>query len=78
MFSLLCALCVLCVLCVKYFSRQTLTQRTQRYAEIAEKIEACETRQELKDYIDTRRGVLESALGRRGEVFWKKSKELLG
>jgi hypothetical protein len=45
---------------------------------IAEKIEACETRQELKDYIDTRRGVLESALGRRGEVFWKKSKELLG
>ena len=45
---------------------------------ITEKIEACRSAQELKDYIDTRRANLEAALGRRGEPFWRKAKELLG
>jgi hypothetical protein len=43
---------------------------------IAEKIEACESARELKDYIDARRAVLESILGRRGDAFWKKAREL--
>ena len=45
---------------------------------ITVKFEACESLQELKDFIDTRRASLESALGRRGEPFWRKAKELLG
>jgi hypothetical protein len=45
---------------------------------ITVKLEACESMQELKDYIDTRRGSLEAALGRRGDLFWRKAKELLG
>jgi hypothetical protein len=45
---------------------------------IAEKLEACRSRQELKNYLDTRRGILEAALGRRGAAFWAKAKELLG
>jgi hypothetical protein len=45
---------------------------------IAEKLEACRSRQELKNYLDTRRAMLEAALGRRGAAFWAKAKELLG
>jgi hypothetical protein len=45
---------------------------------ITEKLEACQSAQELKNYIDTKRAMLESALGRRGEKFWKLSKDLLG
>ena len=45
---------------------------------IAEKLEACRSRQELKNYLDTRRGMLEAALGRKGAAFWAKAKELLG
>ena len=45
---------------------------------ITEKVEACRTRQELKNYLDTRRAILEVALGRKGAAFWAKAKELLG
>jgi len=45
---------------------------------ITEKIEACQSAQELKNYIDTKRAILEAALGRRGDKFWKLAKDLLG
>lgn len=45
---------------------------------ITEKIEACGSAQELKNYLDTKRSMLEAVLGRRGEPFWKKAKEQLG
>lgn len=45
---------------------------------IAEKMEDCATRQDLKNYLDTRRGMLDAALGRKGAAFWAKAKELLG
>jgi len=45
---------------------------------ITVKIEACGSAQELKNYLDTKRDALEAALGRRGEPFWKKAKDLLG
>ena len=45
---------------------------------ITARLEACHSAQELKNYIDTKRALLEAALGRRGEPFWKKAKELLG
>jgi len=45
---------------------------------IAEKVEACGSRQELKNYLDTRRAMLDAALGRKGAAFWAKAKELLG
>jgi len=45
---------------------------------IAEKLEECGSRQELKNYLDTRRAMLDAALGRKGAAFWAKAKELLG
>lgn len=45
---------------------------------ITAKLESCRSVQELKNYIDSKRPLLEPALGRRGEPFWKKAKELLG
>jgi hypothetical protein len=45
---------------------------------IAEKMEECGTRQALKNYLDTRRAMLDVALGRKGAAFWAKAKELLG
>jgi len=45
---------------------------------IAVKLEACRSSEELKNYIDSRRGALEATLGRRGEAFWKQAKDLLG
>lgn len=45
---------------------------------ITAKLEACRSAQELNAYIDSRRALLEAALGRRGEPFWKKARELLG
>ena len=35
-------------------------------------------RQALKNYLDTRRVMLEVALGRKAAAFWAKVKELLG
>lgn len=45
---------------------------------IAEKMEECGSRQDLKNYLDTRRAMLDAALGRKGAAFWAKAKELLG
>jgi hypothetical protein len=45
---------------------------------IAEKMEECASRQDLKNYLDTRRAMLEVALGKKGAGFWAKAKELLG
>ena len=45
---------------------------------ITARLEACRSAQELKTYIESKRALLEAALGRRGEAFWKKAKELLG
>jgi hypothetical protein len=45
---------------------------------IAEKMEECATSQELKNYLDTRRAMLDVALGRQAQAFWSKAKELLG
>jgi hypothetical protein len=42
------------------------------------KLEECESAQELKNFLDTRRATLEAAFGRRGAPFWAKAKELLG
>jgi hypothetical protein len=42
------------------------------------KIEECDSSQELKDFLDTRREMLDSALGRKGAPFWAKAKDLLG
>jgi hypothetical protein len=42
------------------------------------KLEECGSAQEIKDFLDTRREMLDSALGRRGAPFWTKVKELLG
>lgn len=45
---------------------------------ITEKIEDCGSLQELKNYLDTRRAMLDAALGRKGAAFWARAKELLG
>lgn len=45
---------------------------------IAEKMESSGSRQDLKNYLDTRRAMLDAALGRKGAAFWAKVKELLG
>ncbi len=45
---------------------------------ITEQIEACRTAQDLKNYLDTKRAMLEAALGRKSAPFWAKAKELLG
>ena len=41
-------------------------------------MEECDGRQALKNYLDTRRVMLEVALGRKAAAFWAKVKELLG
>lgn len=45
---------------------------------ITEQIEACRTAQDLKNYLDTKRAMLDAALGRKAAPFWAKAKELLG
>ena len=45
---------------------------------ITEKLEACRSRQELKNFLDTKRAMLDAALGRKGATFWAMAKELLG
>jgi hypothetical protein len=45
---------------------------------IAEKLEECGSRQALKNYLDTRRAMLEVALGKKGAAFWAQAKQLLG
>jgi hypothetical protein len=45
---------------------------------ICMKLEECDSLQALKDFLDTRHDILDSALGRKGGPFWTKAKELLG
>ena len=45
---------------------------------ITEKLEVCESAQELRDFLDTRRAMLDSVLGRKRDAFWSRVKELLG
>ncbi len=45
---------------------------------ITEQIEACASAQDLKNYLDTKRAMLEAALGRKAAPFWALAKELLG
>jgi hypothetical protein len=45
---------------------------------IAEKLEECGSRQALKNFLDTRRAMLEVALGKKGAAFWAHAKQLLG
>jgi hypothetical protein len=41
------------------------------------KLEECDSMQELKDFLASRRDVLDSGLGRKSAAFWTKAKELL-
>lgn len=45
---------------------------------ISEQIEKCGSMQDLKNYVDTKRAMLEAVLGKKGAPFWAKAKELLG
>jgi hypothetical protein len=42
------------------------------------KIEECGSVQELKDFLASRRDMLDAGLGRKSAAFWAKAKELLG
>ena len=41
-------------------------------------IEDCKSIDELKTLIEDKRGMLESALGVRGKIFWEKYREIIG
>jgi hypothetical protein len=45
---------------------------------ITEQLEACASAQDLKNYLDTKRTMLDAALGRKAAPFWALAKELLG
>lgn len=45
---------------------------------ITEQLEACASAQDLKNYFDTRRAMLDAALGKKAAPFWALAKELLG
>lgn len=45
---------------------------------ITEQLEACASAQDLKNFLDTKRAMLDAALGRKAAPFWALAKELLG